>query len=300
MHNIDSSGAVIDGDVLPQAHIELAAAAPASLELIHERHDLEGFADSGSSIRSLRLVGAGDGGRIQQLTGLEAFAGLERLEIRAPVVAGYKVGLLPRLESCDLFWQEDAVQLLRQPNVKSVVLSSLGGTGAEKLSAATSLISLWLDRTTLPSLHALNGLVRIENFRVSNAQSLHTLEGLPVHALRSIDIERAGKLVDLSILASAESLESIRLVDVSEAAQSEVVLQLRCLKRIHLAGRCPMPVPWLSLCAMGAVELIAAPWDPSLVDEAQMAGVVEKRGRRIRRFESIGKRGVRPLIVEID
>jgi hypothetical protein len=268
------------------------------LELSAPRHDLGLFAGHVDSVKTLRLAGSAENGRIDTVTGLGALPGLESLEIQVPVKRGLEAAELPHLKSCALSWQAGCEVLTGIPSLRALVLRGFGAPSLKALQVPKGLTDLWLDRPALLSLEGVASMPALRVLRISNAKALASLQGLGGGELDAIDIEKAPLLQDITALSRAPSVRQVRLVGTSTAIDLRPLAGLTALRRLHAGGPGMPALDWMALLKLPALEFVSGGWDPGQASEADLRSQVPP-GRHVTRFSPVPKRGVQPLIVEI-
>lgn len=295
---VDAGQALALGGWSPALGAALREHRPASLELQAHVHDLAPFAGAVDSVEHLRLAGRAEDGRIDAITGLDAFAHLRSLEIRSPVRQGLGPAHLPHLERCALHWQAGCEVLSAAPSVESLVLWGYRKPGLAELPVSGSLGQLWLSKPAVTSLAGLGVAASLAELRITDARALGSLDGLEAVPLVSIHVETAPRLDDIAALGRSSRLRAVRLVGTSVSVDLAPLATISTLRRLHAGGPRMPPLDWPAMLGLPEVAFVSGGWDAAVADEHRLRASVPA-GRRIVRFDPVRKRGVQPLVVEV-
>ncbi len=279
--------------------VALKQQQPESLELVGAWTDLSVFTGLVDSVRTLRLSGAESNGRVRSLAGLGCFVSLNSLSLANQVETGLENLAAIPLESLYATAQTGLMDCLSGSSVRRLSLMAADASLIQTNLHLPQLISLNLIRPKLSDLRSLSGFSSLKTLHVSHASQLQSLAGIEALPIEHLAVETAARLVDLGAATSLDSLKSLRLVGVAKSARHPALSDSRSLEVVHLAGKEFGPVDWRTLLALPRLAKAFAPWDPSVVERAQLEHWLPPN-RRFRTFDPAGARGVRMLFVEVE
>ncbi|QNM96751.1 hypothetical protein [Chitinimonas koreensis] len=271
---------------------------PRFMELAEDWSDLSVFDGLVDDVVHLKIAGSIKNGQIKAANGLEVFRGMKRLTLVSRVKAGLDVAALRKLESFSGLWQPEVKTLLSSSALQSVTLHAVPGDALSSFPENSSISSLWLANTTATSLKGLSALSALSELRITDAKQLESLDGIEDCPVSVLDIESARKLVDFSALRSIEAICRLRLLFVSQEADVTTFAELQGLRWLHFSGKDVPPLDWLSVAPLPHIERIVGWWDEAVAPEAAIHNAV-RAGRKIVKFEPIGKLKIRPLDIEL-
>lgn len=296
-HRIDADVGYLVGPPTDEAVRELRSHRPPRLELVGERHDLAPFDAVGDAVRVLKLSGSLETGRISSVEGLGIFARLEALEISGKVKGGFDVAALRSLRKADLQWQPEVNDVLAMASLQQLTVRGYAGADLTALRASPTLESLRLATPALQSLQGLEAFARLSQLTLTRARKLQSLQGVQGSALRSLDIDDARALNDLSQVDGL-ALQRLALISTGSSAALDVVSRLPALRELIVGGKDAPEVDWRSALALPSMRKVAAQWDPALHPEDALRDAVPP-GRAMTRFDPVPGKGRRALIVEL-
>lgn len=297
-HRIDARVGYLVGPPTDEAMRELQEHRPPRLELVGERHDLTALGVVCDSVRVLTVSGSLETGRIASLEGLGALAQVEVLEISGEVKGGFDVAPLRSLRKADLQWQSQVNDVLGLPSLRQLIVRGYAGADLTALRANSTLETLWLATPAVQTLQGLDAFPRLSQLTLSRARKLQSLDGVQHSALRSLDVDDARALTDLSPLGGL-ALQRLRLISVGCSASLEVVGRLPALRELIVGGTNAPGVDWSAVAALPSIRKVSAAWDPADYPEDALRGTLPA-GRAMTRFDPAPGRGRRALIIELD
>lgn len=272
---------------------------PEKMELVGDWSDLRPFSGLTNSVEHLRIAGTIRNGRIGSICGIDAFENLKHLEMVSLVKAGYDGSGLKRLEACDVTWQPEACTLLTLPLLRDAYIRAYPHSDLREFPEGCNFGSLGLGQPAIRTFVGLDTLKQLTDIRISRARKLVSLHGAQDVALRSIKIDEARQLTDITALEGAPHLEELRLINVSCDIDLSPIPRIAGLRKVHAAGKCVPVLPWLPLISKPQMEWIAGLWNPDLLPEIELRNALPS-GRRFSRFDVNGSRGLRALWIELE
>lgn len=294
-HRIDARLGYLVGPPTDEAMRELEAHRPARLELVGERHDLTAFRGVSDAVRGLTLSGSTQAGRIGSIEGLGTLAQLEVLQISGKVKGGFDAAGLLSLQNADLQWQPAVNDVLALPSLQHLTVRGYAGSDLAALGASPTLESLWLATAAVQSIEGFDAFSRVSRLKLSRARKLQSLQGVQRSALRSLDVDDARALTDLSALRGV-GLRRLGLISISPSASLEIVGRLAALEELIVGGTNAPTIDWPSVLSSRTLRLVSAAWDPSVHSEGALRDAVPAE-RAITRFDPVPGSGRRALLV---
>jgi len=297
---ITKEEAFLHAPLTEAASAELRASRPERMQLVGDWGDLTPLSEVAPAVKNLTISGDIDRGRIAAAVGLERFTSLTTLHFASQVKKGYDLRALPALESVEAVWQPDLAAAFEHPTLRSLTIRSfpLANLGEIRIDPNSKLGRLWIANTKLEGLAGIDRLQRLEELRITDAKRLTSLAGLRNPSLRSLDIENAAALTDLSSLDGAPRLKLLRLLSTSTDIDLAAVNELEALESLQVGGRIATDLDWMRIASSPTLRRVFAWWNSELAPEAQIRERATEMGRSIQRFEPVAGRGRRPVLVE--
>ncbi|MFC4160745.1 hypothetical protein [Chitinimonas lacunae] len=298
-HNINSEKAFIAGRWTDDIRDALLQYQPSRMELSGDWSDLSMFAGAVDSIQGLKISGSLERGEIKALGGIEVFSSLRRLSLVSKVKSGLHPLPLPLLESLDAKWQKGLMDTIDQlPRLRTLVIGGYAGESLSALPNKSTIEYLWLSNPAIASMNGIAAFSALNELRVTDAKKLTSLSGIEATRIKKLDIEGARQLIDLLPIGSAQTLEWIRLLFISEQANTAQLYELQNLRSLHIGGKGVPLIDWFAAMLMPRIEAVFGWWDPSLISEEAIRSAV-RPGRCITKFEHLSQAKVRPLDIAL-
>lgn len=297
---VTNEEAIMHAPLSGAAEAQLRAMRPRRMQLIGDWSDLSVLSEFAPAVKNLVISGDLERGRIAAVFGLEQFDSLTTVHFASQVKKGYDLRRLKSLESAEVVWQPDAASAFAHPSLRSLSIRSFPYPSLEEAEAVagTKITHLWFAGSKLESLTGVDRLRCLESLRVTDAKRLVSLNGLNNPALRSLDVENATALADLSALRSAPRINLLRLLSTASGADLGPVHDLGSLEVLQVGGRIASDLDWARIASSPTLRRVFAWWNPERITEAQIRELAEREGRSIKRFEPVPGSGRRPALVE--
>lgn len=297
-HKVTEDEAYVCGPWSDELRDALLRCRPKRMELVGDWSDLSVFEDLVDQVESLKLAGDLKSGKIRAVRALHVFPALKRLTLASAPKDGVDPAGLAQLESLDVVWQPDVIQLLTMPTLETVILRNVPESDLRALPNNSSITYLWLAKPAVESLQGIKAFNGLRHLRITDARQLKTLDGVEGSALAELEVENARSLADCSALSACADMARLRLLSIAPETQLGLLNDLRSIESVHVGGKDAPAVDWPAIIALPRVKQLFAMWDPLAHPEADLRAAVSS-GREIVKFDALGVRGRRSLFVAI-
>lgn len=229
--------------------------------------------------------------------GVATLRNLESLSVGNKTKRPIDFGKLMKLKSCTIKWNPSyADTLFALPRLEEIYISSYSAPDFRAIRTNSSVERLRLSSPLCENFGGIGNLRSLRSLHIQRAGRLTSLTGISeLPALRNLYIDSAKKVVSCTELHTVSSLEHLALINVGGASGSRFVTGLDNLGFLAITG-IPVDAEWQEIIALRALEkltvLVTCEGIPSkeVLDEMAI-----KAGKRVVSVERSGVKR-RPLL----